>query len=92
MRTIKSDKQLTPVTIVTAQDGSAQVWLRTNIREVVDKIGAVITTVWMAEELHLYFPVAPTIDEIDEQFETLWSKALLNSTLAQQGELMWVVL
>ena len=61
------------ITIEPSHGGGAHVWLRRNIVEtVVDTEGATMP-IWEADEVYLRWTEAPTIADVEADFDALWA-------------------
>lgn len=65
----------TPLERVTIEPspGGAHVWLRRNIIETVAETDGVSAPVWEADEVYLWRAEAPTIVDVEADFDALWA-------------------
>ena len=68
----RSATPLERVMIEPSSGGKAHVWLRRNIGESPEDLGEQPAQVWDADEIHYLADEAPTADEVEAEFATLW--------------------
>ena len=68
-----SATSLERVTIEKAPHGGAHVWLRRNIIETTAETEGATMPIWEADEIYSWWPEAPSIADVEADFDTLWA-------------------
>ena len=68
------------VTIEPSLGGGAHVWLRRNILETVADTEGVTMPIWEADEIYYWWPEAPSIADVEADFDTLWAGEVIDQS------------
>ena len=79
IRTI-SATPLERVTIEKAPHGGAHVWLRRNIIETTAETEGATMPIWEADEIYYWWPEAPSIADVEADFDTLWAGEVIDQS------------